>query len=135
MPTLPYLHFDGTCAEALTFYATVLDGTNLQMMRYADAPDVPETMKSPRVMHGQVTIGDGTLMASDAPEGQGGAPQASVSVMQSAPDVATGARWFAALAEGGAVVAPYGPSFFSPGFGMVRDRFGTHWMIAATPAG
>ena len=24
---------------------------------------------------------------------------------------------------------PWGATFFAPGFGMVRDRFGTHWMV------
>ncbi len=133
MATHPYLHFDGTCAEALAVYAEVLGGTDLQLMRYRDVPDIPEAMRSDRVIHGQMTIGTGTLMASDAPEGQGGAPQASVSVMQSAPDLATAERWFDALAAGGAVIAPFGPAFFASGFGMLKDRFGTHWMIAALP--
>ena len=132
MATHPYLHFDGTCAEALGFYAETLGGTNLQMMRYGEGPEMQGAAGSARVMHGQLTIGDGTLMASDAPEGQAGAPQASVSVMQSAPDMATGQRWFDALAAGGAVAVPFGPAFFAQGFGMVRDRFGTHWMIAVS---
>lgn len=134
MATHPYLHFDGTCEDALSFYAGVFGGTGLQIMRYADAPDMAGAAKSNRVMHGQLSIGDGTLMASDAPEGLGGAPQASVSVMQSAPDMATGQRWFDALAAGGEVAVPFGPAFFTAGFGMVKDRFGTHWMIAATAA-
>ena len=59
MPTMPCLHFPGDCATALAFYQTVFDGTNLQMMRYADSPAAPPEWKaSPRVMHGQVTIGD-----------------------------------------------------------------------------
>lgn len=131
MPTHPYLHFQGTCAEALSFYADVFGAPPPQMMRYAEAPGLPEAMKSDRVIHGQLAIGDGILMASDFPPSTEGDAQAAVSVMQTAPDVATGAAWFAALGAGGAVVTPFGPSFFSPGFGMLRDRFGTHWMISA----
>ena len=134
MPTLPYLHFQGQAAEALAFYAEVFGGTDLQVMRYADAPGLPDAMKSDRLIHGQITIGDGTLMASDFPEGAGGDVQKAVSVMQSAPDVATARAWFEALARDGDVITPFGPAFFSPGFGMVRDTFGTHWMIAANPA-
>ena len=131
MPTHPYIHFQGNCAEALAAYVEIFGGTDLQMMRYADAPGMPDAMKSDRVIHGQLTIGDGTLMASDFPSGIEGDPQAAVSIMQSAPDVDTARAWFDALLEGGAVVQDFGPSFFSPGFGMVKDRFGTHWMIAA----
>ncbi len=135
MPTMPYLHFRGDCANALAFYAEVFGGANLQMMRYADGPDAPPAWSgSDRIMHGQVTIGDGTLMASDFPPGAPGEAQAAVSVMQSAPDAATAGRWFTALAKDGAVIQPFGPTFFSSGFGMVKDRFGTHWIIAAGPA-
>ena len=29
------------------------------------------------------------------------------------------------------VEMPFGPTFWSPGFGMVNDRFGKHWIIGA----
>ncbi len=135
MPTLPYIHFQGNCAEALTFYTTVFGGTDLQMMRYADGPEAPPAWKdSPRIMHGQVTLGDGTLMASDYPPGVTGDAQSGFSVMQSAPDVATARAVFDQLAAGGTVIDPFKPTFFSPGFGMVQDPFGTHWIISTLPA-
>jgi PhnB protein len=40
-------------------------------------------------------------------------------------------RVFAALAEGGEMQVPIGPTFFSPAFGMCKDRFGTPWMVMA----
>ena len=36
---------------------------------------------------------------------------------------------FKALSDGGDVVMPMGPTFFATSFGMVRDRFGIHWMV------
>ena len=135
MPTLPYIHFQGQCAQALTFYATVFGGTDLQMMRYADGPEAPPAWKdSPRILHGQVTLGDGTLMASDYPPGVADDAQRGFSVMQSAPDVGTARAVFDQLADGGSVIDAFKPTFFSPGFGMVRDRFGTHWIISTMPA-
>ncbi|MEO6298660.1 MAG: VOC family protein [Paracoccaceae bacterium] len=136
MPTMPYIHFQGQCAEALAFYAKVFGGINLQTMRYSDGPGAPAAWKnSNRVMHGQVTIGDGTLMASDFPPGTEGDPQKGVSIMQTAPDVDTARAAFAQLCEGGAVIEDFKPTFFSPGFGMVKDKFGTHWIISALPPG
>ncbi len=136
MPTMPYIHFQGQCAEALAFYATVFGGTNLQTMRYADGPEASAEWKaSPRIMHGQITLGDGTLMASDFPPGMAGDPQQGFSVMQTAPDVASAKAIFYRLADGGAVIDDFKPTFFSPGFGMVQDKFGTHWIISAMPAG
>lgn len=135
MPTHPYIHFQGQCAAALTAYASLFGGTNLQMLRYADGPGAPAAFKtSTRIMHGQLTLGDGTLMASDFPPGSEGAPQNGFSIMQTAPDVTTGKAWFAALVQGGAVIQDFQPTFFSPGFGMVKDRFGTHWIISVLPA-
>ena len=73
MSFIPYLPFDDQCAEAMTFSAATFGGTDLQMMRYADVLDgsgenVPP---SERIIHAQFTLGDGTLMASDFPEGIG----------------------------------------------------------------
>ena len=135
MPTMPYIHFQGDCAEALRCYARVFGGTDLQLMRYAEGPQAPEAWgASDRIMHGQVTIMDGTLMASDYPPGVTGDAQKGFSVMQTAPDVASARQIFDKLAKGGAVIDDFTPTFFSPGFGMVQDRFGTHWIISALPA-
>ena len=46
-----------------------------------------------------------------------------------AADVAEGKRLFDALAQGGQTVMPYAPTFWSPGFGMTTDRFGTPWLV------
>lgn len=136
MPTMPYIHFQGQCADALSFYVKVFSGTNLQTMRYADGPEASPAWKaSNRIMHGQVTIGDGTLMASDYPPGVDGDPQKGFSVMQTAPDAATARTVFDQLAAGGTVIDAFKPTFFSPGFGMVQDKFGTHWIISTLPEG
>ena len=40
-----------------------------------------------------------------------------------------GKRVFQALAEGGAVRVPFQATFWSPGYGMLVDRFGVPWEI------
>ncbi len=131
---MPYIHFQGHAAEALAFYADVFGAEDLSMMRYADAPGMDDTMRDPtRIIHGQLTLPDGVLMASDYPPGMTGDAQAAVSIMSVAESVDEGRRIFNALATGGTVVQAYGPSFFSRGFGMLKDRYGTHWMISVGP--
>ena len=49
-------------------------------------------------------------------------------------DTAEAKRVFDALAEGGTVSLPVGPTSWSPMFGMCTDRFGTPWMISTDPA-
>ena len=86
-------------------------------------------------MPGQVTISDGTLMASDFPPGTTGDPQKGFST---APDVPIAKAIFGQLAEGGTIIDDVKPTFFSPGFSpefvRVRNKFGTHWIISALPA-
>lgn len=127
----PYLFFSGgTCAEAFQRYQEIFGG-ELQVMTNADAPDASDAMPGAEphhVMHASVQVGEGFLMGSDDPTGDGG-PKVGVAVAFSAPDTATGERVFAALAEGGEVFAPFGPTFWSPGFGSCLDRWGVNWMV------
>ncbi|TMV76265.1 VOC family protein [Thioclava sp. BHET1] len=134
----PYLHFQGNCAEALTFYASLFGASAPRLMRYSEAPagTIPATGDpGDRVMHGEVTFAGGMIMASDYPPGMEGQPQAAVSLSYWVKDTEEGEALFARLADGGAIVMPYAPTFWSAGFGMVQDRFGTHWMVGvpATP--
>ena len=39
-------------------------------------------------------------------------------------------RFFDGLADGGQVRMPIGPTFWSPAFGMVQDRFGVSWQLS-----
>jgi PhnB protein len=131
MGFVPYIMFRGTCAEAMGFYAEVFSTAAPTIMRYSEAPEAESMPPSDRVMHAEIALGSARLMASDYPEGMEGDEQKAVSVMHDVPDAATGQRLFERLADGGSVIMPFGPTFWSTGFGMVRDRFGTHWMIAA----
>jgi PhnB protein len=127
----PYIHFQGDCRAAMEAYRQVFGGT-LSIMGYDQMPDAPPELKgSPLVMHSTLHIGGRSLMASDFPPGHAGAPQASVTISHEAGSDAEAKRIFAALAEGGSVMMEYQPTFWSDGFGMLKDRFGTHWMISA----
>ncbi len=130
----PYLHFQGNCAQAMTAYQAALGG-ELVLMRYAEAPEAPPEMaSSDLIMNATLSAGElGVLRASDFPPGVSGEPQAAVTVCLELTDVERGRALFDQLSADGAVVQPYGPTFFTPGFGMFSDRFGTHWMIVAGP--
>ncbi|WP_151718587.1 VOC family protein [Gemmobacter serpentinus] len=129
----PYIHFPGTCAQAMAFYQSVFGG-DLQMMRYADMPDAPpEYAGSDLVMHSTLAVGGRIMMAGDFPPGMVPDPQKAVSISHFAADIDDAARIFAALSDGAEIMLPFGQTFWSNGYGMLKDRFGTHWMIAATP--
>jgi PhnB protein len=130
MEISPYLVFDGNCAEAFTFYAKVLGGTIVMKQTFGESPakdHVPPAWAD-KVIHVRMTVGGEVLMGSDAPPPQFAQPQGmSVSITAATP--ADAERIFTALADNGKVTMPFGKTFWSPGFGMAVDRFGTPWMV------
>jgi PhnB protein len=128
----PYLSFRGQCAEAFAFYEKVLGG-KLEVMRYRDAPPnagMPPPPNPDAVMHASLTGEGFTLFGADAPPQYQQAMQ-GFCVSLAVADAKEGAARFAALAEGGTVQMPFGPTFWTSGFGMCVDRFGTPWMVNA----
>ena len=128
----PYIGFSGTAREAMTFYATVFDAQDLQIMNFSDMPaDQRPPATDGLVMHAQLSAGPGApLMGCDIPPGMGAGGMGGSSVFHGAPDAETATRVFARLSEGGSIEMPLAPTFWSPAFGMVTDRFGTRWMIS-----
>ncbi len=126
----PYLHFDGTCEAAFTYYAKVFGGKLTHVMRYGDAPGMDKMAPGlgNKIIHARVEIGDKLLMASDAAPGRYNKPQGfTVSVGATSPSEAE--RIFSALADNGTVTLPIAETFFAHRFGQCTDQFGTPWMI------
>jgi len=139
MTIQPYLFFGGRCEEALAFYRQAIDAQVVMMMRFRDAPDPPPpgavaSGSDDRVMHAELRIGPTTIMASD---GAGFEPPGfqGFSLFIAAADAAEAERLFTALSQDGQVTMPLGPTFFSPAFGMLRDRFGVGWMVGVPAPG
>lgn len=130
----PYLNFKGSCREAFTRYQEIFGG-ELHVTGAGDmAPgeDVTPDWTPDMVVHAALTLGDSILMASDAPALTG--EPTSTYVHYEAKDVDDARRVFGALAEGGDVEMEFGETFWSPGFGSCRDRWGTLWMVGAPSA-
>ena len=129
---VPHLGFDGECEEAFTFYAGVLKGEIVAMMRYSDGPadmcaGLPEAAKA-RIMHARIVVGGRMLMGADAPPGMASRREGFCVGLQ-VDDDAEAARIFEALADGGSIQMPLGETFWAYRFGMCIDRFGTPWMV------
>lgn len=133
----PYLFFEGRCDEAIDFYRQALDAEVLMRLRYGDGPDgsCPGGTKPPadKVMHACIQLGSTQLMMSDGM--CSGQPRfKGVALSLTATSDADARRRFDALAEGGQVQMPLGPSFFASSFGMLEDRFGVSWMVVVPSA-
>jgi PhnB protein len=133
MPVQPYLFFDGSCEQALQFYQRAIGAKVEMLMRYRESPEPPPPGMVPpsygdKVMHSSMRIGDAVVLAADDCTGKSQA-FSGFSLALSAADEPTAQRQFQALAEGGQVNMPLAKTFFSPAFGMLRDRFGVNWMV------
>ena len=125
-----YLGFDGQCQEAFEFYQKVLGGEIVMMMTYGDSPmgeQMPEDQRG-RIMHARLDTGANILMGGDSPTQFPGKPQ-GFSVSISLENIEEGKRIFSALSENGSVMMPFESTFFSSGFGMLTDQYGTPWMV------
>lgn len=139
MQVQTYLYFDGCCEQALAFYQRALGAEILMSMRFRDSPEpVDESCQGnampegygDKIMHCSFRIGSTEIMASDG--FCGGKPDFSgFALSLVVANIADAEQKFALLAEGGAVQMPLAATFFSPAFGMVKDRFGILWNVLA----
>lgn len=133
MHCAPFLGFDGNCREAMTWYAELFGAPEPTILTYADAPPGGAPGADPdKVMYADVRIGEALLAGGDSMPDRHAAAQGMM-VMVDPADGVEGRRIFDALAAGGEVMMPFEATFWSSGFGMVRDRFGTPWIVSSQP--
>jgi len=125
-----YLNYGGNCEEAFRFYEKNLGGKISMMMRFADQPDpknVPPGLEK-YVLYANMTIGGTQLMGSDVPP-ERFQPMRSVYLSLAVDSSDEAERIYKLLSDGGEIFMPMAETFFAFKFGMLRDRFGTSWMI------
>lgn len=130
MKLLTYVNYGGNCRQAFEFYARHLGGTITMMMKHGDGPDAGRVPPERRdtVLHARMDIGGTTLLGVDvAPEQFGPMRSAYLTLMLDSVEEAE--RVYALLAEGGTIFMPMAEMFFAKRFAMLRDRFGTSWML------
>jgi len=129
---IPYLSFNGNCAEAVRFYERVLDGKLELLMSGAQSPMAAQMPKefASRILHARLVLpGGGVLYAGDAPANMPYEGIKGVSIALNYDTTVQAQKVFDALAAGGAVTMPMQPAFWAKIFGMLVDRFGTPWIV------
>jgi PhnB protein len=132
MHPIPYLGFDGNCAEAMRFYETALGGKLEILMSGADLPvaaQIPQE-SAHRIVHARLALpGGGYLYGGDAPMQRPFQGIRGASVTLNFDSVAEAQSVFDKLGVGGKVGMPMAPTFWARTFGMLTDRFGTPWIV------
>lgn len=129
----PYITFNGNCAEAMGFYASVLGGEP-QVMSFRDSG-----MDADGVMHAALDTPAGFhIFASDTLEGMGQPLQQgnNLQISLSGDDAQALRGYWDGLSDGGQVVMPLERQMWGDDYGLVVDKFGVQWHvnIAGTPA-
>ncbi|MDR0373910.1 MAG: VOC family protein [Nitrososphaerota archaeon] len=133
MKVIPYLQFNGNCAEATAFYEKVF-GVKAEFVYYKDAPPSygyqPVEGTENLVMHAQFKLGDDTVMFCDMP------PEApvkignNIAVSVSLDNIDSVKSVFEALKAGGKVGMEPQETFWSKCFASLEDKFGIGWMLS-----
>ncbi len=130
MKLYTYLNFGGNCAQAFRFYEEHLGGKISMMMTHAQQPDpsaVPPDWKN-AILHARMSLGETELMGADIPP-ERFQPMRSAYLSLLLDSTEEAERVYALLSEGGEIFMPMAETFFAFRFAMLRDRFGTSWML------
>jgi PhnB protein len=130
MKVSPYLNYGGNCEEAFRFYEKHIGAKVTFKMTHEQAPapgNVPDDWKK-KILYAHMLIGESEIMGSDVPSDRF-QPMRSVYLSLSVTSNEEAERIHALFSQGGEVFMPMQETFFAHRFSMLRDKFGTSWMI------
>ena len=123
-----YLNYGGNCAQAFRFYEQHLGGRITMMMTHGENPgpsQVPPEWKD-AVLHARMELGGTELLGADIPKSE---PMRSAYLSLALDSTEEAERVYALLSDKGQIFMPMQETFFAFRFAMLRDQFGTSWML------
>jgi PhnB protein len=123
-----YVNYPGHCEKAFRFYEKHLGGKITMMMNHGQQPgasNVDENWKN-AILHARIEIGDTVLMGADIPNAE---PMRSAYLTLRVDSDEEAERIYALLSEEGQIFMKMEKTFYASRFAMLRDRFGTSWML------
>jgi PhnB protein len=126
-----YLNYHGNCEQAFRYYERHLGGRMLSMVRHGEQPNpgIPHDWTD-KILHARIEIGATILMGADIPRSE---PMRSAYLALSLDSETEAERVYALLGEGGEIFMKMEHTPFANRFAMLRDRFGTSWMLLHQP--
>ena len=129
-----YLNYPGHCEQAFKFYEQHLGGkiSMLQLHGPQQASSrLPPDWDS-KVLHARMELGGTVVMGADIPNAE---PMRSAYLTLIVPTPAEAEQLYALLSDGGQIFMKMEETFFAKRFAMLRDKFGTSWMLLCEPQG
>lgn len=126
-----YLNYAGNCEEAFHFYEKHLNAKLIHISRHDKnvRPGWPADWKD-KVLHAQIVIGNTTLMGADIYKSE---TMRSAYLSLTVNSEAEAERIYSLLSDGGDIFMKMEKTHFANRFGMLRDKFGTSWMLMHQP--
>lgn len=131
MPTRlnPYISFKDNARQAMEFYQSVFGG-QLSMATYKEFNASQDPSEDDKIMHAMLEAGNGiTLMGADTPNGMDYSPGTNFSVSLSGENEAELRGYWERLSAGSTIAEPLEKAPWGDTFGMLKDKFGVHWMV------
>jgi PhnB protein len=122
-----YINYRGTCEQAFRFYEQHLGGKIVNMVKHDTQPNpnIPAEWKD-KVLHAALDLGNSVLMGADIPNAE---PMRSAYVSLTIDHEEDAERIYDQLGNGGEIFMKMEKTFFANRFAMLRDKFGTSWML------
>jgi PhnB protein len=128
-----YVNYRGNCGEAFRFYEQHLGGKVTGITRHRDIPN-PATAADwkDKILHARIEMGGTILMGADVPAAE---PMRSAYLTLTLDREEEAERVYAVLTDGGQIFMKMEKTPFANRFAMLRDKFGTSWMLLQGVAG
>ena len=123
-----YVNYKGVCRQAFQFYEQHLGGKITMISTFGDMPNaenVPAERKND-ILHARIEIGGAVLMGADIPNAE---PMRSAYLTLQTNSAEEAEKIYALLIDGGEIFMKMEETFFASRFAMLRDKFGTSWML------
>src|ERR1044071_1203356 len=123
-----YLNYAGNCRDAFRFYEQHLGGKITMLMTHGEGPNAANTPAELRdgVLHARLQLANSFVMGADIPKSE---PMRSAYLTLTTDTAEEAERVYALLSEGGQIFMKMEKTFFANRFAMLRDKFGTSWML------
>lgn len=126
-----YVNYRGNCEQAFRFYEQHLDGRITGMVHHREQPNPGLASDwQDKVLHARIEIGTTVLMGADIPQAE---PMRSAYLTLSLDSEQEAERVYALLVDGGEIFMKMDKTPFANRFAMLRDPFGTSWMLLHQP--
>lgn len=126
-----YVNYRGNCEQAFRFYEEHLGGRITGLVRHREQPNpkIPPDWRD-KVLHARIRIATTVLLGADIPHAE---PMRSAYLTLTLDREEDAERVYAVLADGGEIFMKLEKTGFANRFAMLRDKFGTSWMLLQEP--